>query len=79
MPSVEPGYLQKLLPDATNVPEEPQKWQNVMEEFLGKVLPGITHWQSNNFHAYFLSQASYPSKFIEKIYSYRILICVSNF
>lgn len=60
VPSIQPGYLQEIL--TTDVPEQPQNWMIVMEDFLQKVLPGITHWQSNNFHAYFLSQASYPSE-----------------
>lgn len=68
MPLIEPGYLQDIL--SPHVPEEPQNWKKVMEDFLKKVLPGITHWQSNNFHAYFLSQASYPSEWIETIDTY---------
>lgn len=32
-----------------------------MEDFRKHILPGITNWQSPNFHAYFPTQTSYPS------------------
>lgn len=60
LPSVEPGYLQDLLP--MTAPEKPENWKDVMKDFLKQILPGITHWQSNHFHAYYPNQASYPSK-----------------
>lgn len=59
LPSVEPGYLHNLLP--TVVPEQPENWQDVMEDLNDKIMPGITHWQSPHFHAYYPSQLSYPS------------------
>lgn len=63
LPSVEPGYLQALLP--TIAPEKPEDWRVVMKDFLRQIIPGITHWQSNHFHAYYPNQASYPSKLVE--------------
>lgn len=60
LPSVEPGYLHDLLP--TKIPEKSESWKDVMEDLNSQILPGLTHWQSNNFHAYFLSQTSFPSK-----------------
>lgn len=59
LPSVEPGYLHSLLP--TDVPEKPESWKDVMSDLNSKVMPGITHWQSPHFHAYYPSQTSYPS------------------
>lgn len=59
LPSVEPGYLHNLLP--SKVPEKSEDWKDVMKDLNDKILPGMTHWQSNNFHAYFPSQTSYPS------------------
>lgn len=59
LPSVEPGYLHNLLP--SKVPEQSEDWKDVMKDLNDKILPGMTHWQSNNFHAYFPSQTSYPS------------------
>lgn len=60
LPSVEPGYLQRLLPN--KVPENSENWKDVMHDFVEQIIPGLTHWQSNNFHAYYPNQASYPSK-----------------
>lgn len=59
LPSVEPGYLHELLP--TKMPEKSENWKDVMQDLNSQILPGMTHWQSNNFHAYFPSQTSYPS------------------
>lgn len=43
------------------MPEEPENWKDVMEDLNEKIMPGITHWQSPHFHAYYPSQLSYPS------------------
>lgn len=59
MPSVEPGYLHKLLP--TEMPVESENWKDVMKDLEKFILPGITHWQSPNFHAFYPSQSSFPS------------------
>lgn len=59
LPSVEPGFLQKQLPN--EAPEKSEDWKTVMEDLNDKIMPGITHWQSNNFHAYYPSQTSAPS------------------
>lgn len=59
LPSVEPGYLHSLIPN--EVPEQSESWKDVMKDMNNKILPGMTHWQSNHFHAYFPSQSSYPS------------------
>lgn len=32
-----------------------------MKDLNDKIMPGITHWQSPNFHAFFPSQTSFPS------------------
>lgn len=59
LPSVEPGYLHKLLP--SEAPEMPESWQDVMKDIGDKIMPGMTHWQSPNFHAYYPTATSYPS------------------
>lgn len=59
LPSVEPGYLHKLLP--TEVPEQSEHWTDVMKDLDRVIMPGITHWQSPNFHAYYPTQFSYPA------------------
>lgn len=32
-----------------------------MKDFNSVIMPGITNWQSPNFHAYYPTQSSYPS------------------
>lgn len=59
LPSIEPGYLQKLMPG--EMPEKGEKWQDVMDDFKNVILPGVTHWQSPKFMAYFPSGQSFPS------------------
>lgn len=59
LPSVEPGYLHKLLP--TEMPVGSENWKDIMEDFDKFILPGMTHWQSPNFHAYYPSQTSFPA------------------
>ena len=56
---VHPGQIRALLP-----PEPPQKGE-AFERILGDiervVMPGITHWQSPNFFAFFPANASAPA------------------
>lgn len=65
LPSVEPGYLHKLLP--TEAPEEAEDWRTVMADLKEHIMPGLTHWQSPNFHAYYPTATSYPSVVAEII------------
>lgn len=58
-PSVEPGYLRKLLPE--EAPENPEDWKTIMDDVENKIMPGVTHWQHPRFHAYFPSGNSFPS------------------
>ncbi|KAL5712095.1 hypothetical protein ACHQM5_014300 [Ranunculus cassubicifolius] len=54
---VEPGYLSKLLPDSA--PEQPEQLRNVLDGNIQvKILPGVTHWQSPDYFAYFPSNSS---------------------
>jgi Pyridoxal-dependent decarboxylase conserved domain len=59
LPSVEPGYIRELLP--TEIPEKSESWQEIMQDLDRVIMPGITHWQSPNFHAYYPTQTSYPA------------------
>jgi aromatic-L-amino-acid decarboxylase len=59
LPSVEPGYLKKLIPSAA--PEQPDKWEDLVSDIERVVMPGVTHWNSPHFHAYFPTSNSYPS------------------
>lgn len=58
-PSVEPGYLRRLIPD--DPPEHPETWEEIMRDVETKIMPGVTHWQHPRFHAYFPSGNSFPS------------------
>ncbi|KAL5999446.1 hypothetical protein ACLOJK_037731 [Asimina triloba] len=53
---VEPGYLKKRLPDAA--PSSPEPIQSILEDVHTHIIPGLTHWQSPNFFAYFQADAS---------------------
>ncbi|KAH8255584.1 hypothetical protein KR038_006804 [Drosophila bunnanda] len=59
LPEVKPGYLKPLIPDAA--PEKAEKWQDVMKDIERVIMPGMTHWGSPKFHAYFPAGNSYPS------------------
>lgn len=56
---VAPGSILAQLPE--EAPTESEDFQQVFEDFQKIILPGITHWQSPNFHAYFPGNSSYPS------------------
>ncbi|XP_012286883.1 aromatic-L-amino-acid decarboxylase [Orussus abietinus] len=59
LPTVEPGYLQSLLP--TEAPKDSEKWEDIMTDVEKVIMPGVTHWQSPKFHAYFPTAHSYPA------------------
>ncbi|XP_043275547.1 aromatic-L-amino-acid decarboxylase-like [Venturia canescens] len=67
LPSVEPGYLSKLMP--TEAPEKAETWQEVLEDVERVIMPGITHWSSPHFHAYYPAANSYPALVGEMIAS----------
>ncbi|KAI1468798.1 pyridoxal phosphate-dependent transferase [Daldinia caldariorum] len=57
--NVEPGYLRKLLP--SEAPQNGEAWADIQKDLESKILPGITHWQSPNFLAWFPSSSSFPA------------------
>lgn len=58
-PDVEPGYLRSLIP--TEAPEEPESYEDIMKDVERVIMPGVTHWHSPNFFAYFPTASSYPA------------------
>lgn len=54
--SVEPGYLSKWLPKSA--PFNPEPIEVILHDVQKHVVPGLTHWQSPNFFAYYQSNAS---------------------
>src|SRR5258708_37967888 len=56
---VAPGAVRASLP--ASAPLRPEPFNTVMRDVEQKILPGITHWQSPNFYAYFPGNSSGPS------------------
>lgn len=53
---VEPGYLRKLLPKSA--PDYPEPIETILQDVQDHIVPGLTHWQSPNYFAYFPSSGS---------------------
>ncbi|KZV21509.1 tyrosine decarboxylase 1-like [Dorcoceras hygrometricum] len=53
---VQPGYLRELLPDSA--PARPDSFQDVLDDIRDKIIPGVTHWQSPDYFAYYPSNSS---------------------
>lgn len=64
---VKPKEIFNKLPDSP--PENPESIDTIFKDFQNIILPGITHWQSPNFHAYFPANSSYPSLLAEMLMS----------
>jgi aromatic-L-amino-acid decarboxylase len=60
---VEPGELRAQLPAAP--PEQPAPFASVLEDLDDLVFPGLTHWQSPRFFAYFSTTGSAPGVLAE--------------
>lgn len=59
LPSVTPGYLENQIPKET--PVEGDNWKDVLHDVEKLIMPGVTHWHSPHFHAYYPTSQSYPS------------------
>lgn len=59
LPSVQPGFLHSQLP--ATLPDAPEHWSHVLRDLNDVIVPGMTHWQSPNFHAYYPAPTSYPA------------------
>ncbi|KAL3851512.1 hypothetical protein ACJIZ3_013394 [Penstemon smallii] len=53
---VEPGYLKERIPDSA--PYEAEPIEEILRDVQKDIVPGITHWQSPNYFAYFPSSGS---------------------
>ncbi len=62
---VQPGEIISQIPDAP--PREGESMETVFEDFKNIILPGMTHWQSPNYFAYFTANSSYPSVLAEML------------
>ena len=59
MSQVKPGEIRASLPK--EAPAQPESFECILRDIESIILPGITHWQSPNFFAYFPSNASGPA------------------
>ncbi|MDX2444829.1 MAG: pyridoxal-dependent decarboxylase [Bacteroidales bacterium] len=62
---VKPGEIYNRLPD--NPPEQGEDMNAIFKDFQDIIMPGITHWQSPNFFAYFPANSSFPSVLAEML------------
>ncbi|MBE9511048.1 MAG: aspartate aminotransferase family protein [Bacteroidetes bacterium] len=63
--NVLPGDIYNNLPGKP--PQAGESMYEIMKDFEQIVMPGITHWQSPNFFAYFPANSSYPSVLAEML------------
>ena len=56
---VQPGEIRAKLPPSA--PEHGEAFDQILGDIERVILPGITHWQSPNFYAYFPANASGPA------------------
>jgi aromatic-L-amino-acid/L-tryptophan decarboxylase len=61
--SVKPGEIFDKIPDTP--PLHPESFDSLMKDFNEIIMPGITHWQSPNFFAYFPANNSPASVLAE--------------
>jgi aromatic-L-amino-acid decarboxylase len=59
MSRVKPGDVRGRLPQAP--PERGEPMGEILKDFTGIVMPGVTHWQHPDFFAYFPANTSGPS------------------
>ena len=60
---VEPGEIRAALP--ASPPAEPETFAEVLRDLDAILLPGLTHWQSPRFFAYFATTGSEPGVLAE--------------
>ncbi|KAM4688350.1 aromatic-L-amino-acid decarboxylase isoform 1-T2 [Discoglossus pictus] len=58
-PNVEPGYLRPLIPDSA--PEEGETYEDIIKDVERVIMPGVTHWHSPYFFAFYPTANSYPA------------------
>ncbi len=62
---VAPGDIYDLFPELP--PATGEEMDEILRDFDEKIIPGMTHWQSPNFFAYFPANSSYPSVLAEML------------
>lgn len=64
-PDIQPGDIKQQLPDVA--PEKGESMAKIFADFKEIIVPGMTHWQSPSFHAYFPGNNSKPSVLAEML------------
>jgi aromatic-L-amino-acid decarboxylase len=64
---VKPGEIFSKIPGSP--PDQPEPFSSFMKDLDEVIMPGITHWQSPDFYAYFPANSSPPSVLAEMIIS----------
>jgi len=64
-PEVQPGEISADLPH--KAPREPESFDRIFRDFKSIIIPGMTHWESPNFMAYFPANNSFPSILAEML------------
>lgn len=59
LPDVEPGEIRSRMP--SNAPEHPESFDDIMADLDQIVMPGIAHWQSPGWFAFFPANSSPPA------------------
>lgn len=59
LPDVKPGDIKKQFPKLP--PEQSEQFEAIFADFKQQIVPGMTHWESPNFMAYFPGNKSMPS------------------
>ncbi|KAJ1983324.1 hypothetical protein H4R34_001347 [Dimargaris verticillata] len=59
VPKVAPNFLQEQIP--ADPPKHPESFDQIIKDFNDIIMPGITHWQSGKFMAYYPTGFSFPS------------------
>ncbi|XP_060516822.1 aromatic-L-amino-acid decarboxylase-like [Cylas formicarius] len=56
---VKPGYLDDVIPKEP--PFAGESWRDLLQDVDRIIVPGLTHWQSPNFHGYYPTGQSFPA------------------
>ena len=64
---VSPNDIYKSIP--ARAPEQGESLGEILKDLTESIMPGITHWQHPNFHAYFPGNNSVESVYAEMITS----------
>ena len=64
-PNIDPGDILTQLP--TDAPEDSEPFEHIFRDFNDIIIPGMTHWESPKFMAYFPANKSYPSVLAEML------------